>query len=207
MSKFQGSANMKLTYSQYQNFLVIITVLMLTVCVQAQLSDSRIRNSDDEKMMDLHFLTNSMQDQHTSAKDIEKFLPLTIRAGSTQSQVAQRIADQSVQTWFNSPAVKNSRLGLAATQVQENMSLDGTAKTGFGLKQIEHKFTMQILAFQTAAQFEYTGYMTAKVNHNVAGNETEVEISEKVLKNKNVFLNHSIKSTNRLSTLGMKWNF
>ncbi len=200
---------MKLMDTNYQRILgfLVVCLTLTSVTVKAQMSDSRIRNSDQETVYDLLKLTDSMQNQQVSTRDVQKYVPTSFQSGTSDVQVARGIMDQSLQTWFNSNSVKNSSLGRAATQVQNNMSLDTSAKTGTGLAQIEHKFSMQLLAFQASAKFEYTGYVTAKVNHSMTAQQTDVELSEKILSNKSLFLNHSIKSYDRLSTLGLKWNF
>lgn len=184
-----------------------LALILVSVTARADLSDSRIRTSDEMTVMDLTRLNNAMQDQHITSQDIQSYLPTTIKSGSSETQVAKSIADQSLQTWFNSPSVKNSSVGRAANTVQNNMKLDASTKTGKGLEQVEHKFTMQLLAFQTSAKLEYTGYVSAMINHNLAEKQTDVELSEKVLKNKSLFLNHSMKAADRLSTMGLKWNF
>lgn len=200
---------MKLVDTNYQRFLGVMVMLVAfaSINANAQMSDTRIRNSDEETIYDLMKLTNSMQDEQVTSRDVQKYVPTSFSTGTSDIQVARGIVDQSLQTWFNSNAVKNSSFGRAATQVQDNMSLDTTAKTGYGLSQVEHKFSMQLLAFQAAAKFEYTGYVTAKINHSMTNSQTDLELSEKILNNKKLFLNHSIKTYDRLSTLGLKWNF
>lgn len=201
---------MKMIYKTYQQILkASLMLISVLVCqnVQADLSDSRIRNSDNETVMDLMKLDSSMQNQRMTSQDVQAYVPVSMRSGASEAQVMKGIADQSLKTWFNSAAVKNSSVGRAADRVQSNMKLDASTKTGQGLDQVEHKFTMQLLAFQSSAKVEYSGYLSAVVNHNVADKETDVELSEKILKDKSLFLNHTIKPSDRVSTLGLKWNF
>ena len=165
--------------------------------------DSRVRSEAEDVMLEITKVANQFKSAQVTSKDIEKFVPTDLEAGSSGSQIMARMADRSLQTWFNSEAVQSSMVGQTANSVQQTMKLDAQVKA----KEIEHKFSMNFLALQASAKVEYTGYLNASLLHNAGAQQTDIQLSEKVLNNKKLYVNHSVKPTAQLSVLGVSWSF
>jgi hypothetical protein len=143
-------------------------------------------------------------DQITS-KDVEKIIPTDLQATRDLNKVAARIADRSLQTWFNSSQVQGSSLGQTASKVQRQLASEITLKSDEP-QAVEHKFTIQLMALQAAAKFQYTGFLNAVFNYDVRAAESMVELSEKVF-NKDLFVNHTSSSREGVSSVGIKWGW
>lgn len=143
--------------------------------------------------------------QEITNKDVEKIIPTDLQATNDMNKVAVRIADRSLQTWFNSAAVKGSALGRTADNVQQKMSTDVTVKSDEP-QAVEHKFSMQLLALQAMAKIQYTGWLNAVFNYDAKAAESMVEFSEKVF-NKDLFVNHTSSPREDVSTVGIKWGW
>lgn len=195
--------NMKTIFSSNNLSLILFlgTFLLMSLPVFGQ--DSRVRTESEDIMLELTRVANTFKGAEINSKDVAKFVPTDMEAGTSDSQIMAKMADKGIQTWFNSESVQNSVVGQTATAVQKNMSLDAQVKT----KEVEHKFTMNFLAIQASAKFEYTGYLNATVFHSAGAQQTDVQLSEKVFSNKKLYVNHSMKPTANLSTLGVSWNF
>lgn len=189
------------TYKGLQILTLLGTFFIMTGICSAQ--DSRIRTESEDIMLELTKVANQFKSARMTSKDIEKFVPTDLEAGSSDSQIMARMADRSIQTWFNSEAVQSSVVGQTANTVQQSMKMDAQVKA----KEVEHKFSMNFLALQTSAKFEYSGYLSASLLHNAGAQQTDIQLSEKVFNNKKLYVNHSVKPTAQLSTLGVSWNF
>ncbi|WP_413289081.1 hypothetical protein [Bdellovibrio sp. HCB337] len=140
-----------------------------------------------------------------TTKDVEKIIPTDLQATNDMNKVAVRIADRSLQTWFNSAAVRNSALGRTADNVQQNLATDVTVKSDEPAA-VEHKFSMQLLALQAMAKIQYTGWLNAVFNYDAKAAESMVELSEKIF-NKDLFVNHTSSPREDVSTVGIKWGW
>jgi hypothetical protein len=143
--------------------------------------------------------------EEITAKDVEKVIPTDIKEHQDMNAVAARIADRSLQSWMNSPAVKGSALGQTADTVQKNMATEVTVKSDEP-EAVEHKVTMQLLALQAAAKVQYSGWMNAVFNYDARAAQSMIEFSEKVF-NKDLFVNHTSSSKEDVSSIGIKWGW
>lgn len=151
-------------------------------------------------------MENEQQAEKITQKDVEKIIPTDIPQTSDMTVVAAKIADRSVQTWFNSAQVQASALGKTATTVQKTMSADITVKSDEP-QAVQHKFSMQILALQAMAKLQYTGWLNAVFNYDAKAAESMVEFSDKIF-NKDLFVNHTSSSAKGdVSTVGIKWGW
>jgi hypothetical protein len=151
-------------------------------------------------------MENEQGTEHVTQKDVEKIIPTDMSQTDNMNAVAAKIADRSVQAWFNSAQVQGSVLGQTATSVQKKMATDITVKSDEP-HGVDHKFSMQILALQAMAKLQYTGWLNAVFNYDAKAAETMVEFSDKIF-NKDLFINHtSSSSKGDVSTVGIKWGW
>lgn len=137
-------------------------------------------------------------------------IPGNLGPSQNEAEVLKRFGDQAIQNWLNSPAVRNSSFGKAATQVEKAMKVEATVQTAplsSGATPIDHKFSFQYLALQSQAKMEYKGYTNAQIKIDSGKNETAVEVSEKVFKNKDFVISHTKNATENTSTMGLRWSW
>lgn len=143
-------------------------------------------------------------------KTLNGTIPGNLGPSQNEGEVLKRFGDQAIQNWLDSPAVRNSSFGKAATQVENAMKVEATVQTAPhspGATPIDHKFSFQYLALQSQAKMEYKGYTNAQIKIDSSKNETAVEVSEKVFKNKDFVISHTKNATDNNSTMGLRWSW
>ena len=176
--------------------LVVLTTLIASQAVQAKLT---IANTQPLSV------PMAQNEDVITQKDVEKIIPTDMQQTNDLNMVASRIADRSLQVWFNSAQVQGSVLGQTATSVQKKMSTDITVKSDEP-QAVEHKFSVQLLALQAMAKLQYTGWLNAVFNYDAKAAASMVEFSDKIF-NKDLFVNHTTSSKGDVSTVGIKWGW
>lgn len=170
---------------------------------QVSAQDTRFQSDSDEVLQNLIVVGNHIKASQITSADVEKFVPLDMEAGTSSSHIASKVADRGLQVWFNSDAVQGSVLGQTANTVQNTMKLDTSVQTS----ELEHKFTVQLMALQASARLVYKGYLNAVLNHNASNQQTDLQFSEKVFSNKELYVKYVSTTADQLSTMGMTWGF
>lgn len=179
----------------------IVTLTLLAVS-QVAMAKLTIANTEPIAVP----MENEQAADKITQKDVEKIIPTDIPQTNDMNMVAAKIADRSVQAWFNSAQVQASTLGKTATTVQKTMTANVSIKSDEP-KAVEHKFSMQILALQAMAKLQYTGWLNAVFNYDAKAAESMVEFSDKIF-NKDLFVNHTSSSAKGdVSTVGIKWGW
>lgn len=140
-------------------------------------------------------------------KDVEEVVPTSeIAPTDSGSSVISRILDKGFNYWYKNSELKKSAVGRAADSAQEKLKTDvvvpAATKNG-----VSHKFSFRVEAFQTQAKLEYTGWTKAAVKYDASHARTNFEVSEKVWKNKDLVLSHSVTSREDVSSVGVKWSW
>lgn len=138
-------------------------------------------------------------------KDVEQIIPTDFTPDDGSSTVFSRIADRGFNYWYKNSEFKNSAVGRAAENAQEKLKTDVVVPSN--KKGMNHKFSFRVEAFQTLAKMEYSGWTKAAVNYNAARAQTNFEVSEKVWKDKDLVLSHSVTSRENVSSAGVKWSW
>lgn len=150
--------------------------------------------------------TNEMKSQ-----DYVQFVPSHLENSSSETYVANRFGDVALQKFFDSPQVRNSPMGKTATKVESAMktevNLSAPPKDQDLTPKTEHKISFQVLALQAQTKMEYKGWTHATVKHDARAKETGVEISEKILHNKDLVLSHTKTDSEDKSALGVRWSW
>lgn len=141
----------------------------------------------------------------TKKADFCQYIPLDLKPTSDQAVVLNQIADKSIQTWLNSPSVRQSSIGGAAATVQDSMKADVTLSAP--KSKVQHKFSFEYMLAQTAAQMKYSGWLNAVYRYEGASNYSNLELTEKILNNKDLFVTQSVTSIETKSSLGIKWSW
>ncbi len=194
-------------------FFLLSLILTLNTAQAAQAGKSRgkISRQKVKKMKTVAF-PEKVEMNELKPEDYLKFLPNNLQNSSSEAYVANRFGDVALQKFFDSPQVRNSPMGQTATKVESAMktevSLGGAGKKdGTSKPKVEHKISFQVLALQAQTKMEYKGWTNAVVKHDARAKETGVEISEKIMRNKDLVLSHTKNDTEDKSSLGVRWNW
>lgn len=139
-----------------------------------------------------------------SKAEVAQIIPLDITPQTDSKVIASRIADRGLQFWYDHSHLKDSALGAAVESAQETLSTD-MVLAGSNPSEVQHKFSFRFEAFQALAKLEYSGWLKAAVN--VSGAATDVVVKEKILNDKDLYLNHRINNKERLSSVGLSWSW
>ncbi len=184
---------------------LFLKLSLMTACL-CSLTFQANASIPPRQLMENHVvLKPAFYHDETTAADIEKVIPLNMQPTTDQSAVVSRIADHSLDRFFNSPEVQQSSIGQTAHEVQEKMQTD----VSFGGEEegsIRHVFKMQMLAFQNTARVDYTGLMDAKLFYHINDARFEVELLEK-LGRKDLVFSHNGTRTETLNQVALRWNF
>lgn len=148
--------------------------------------------------------------QNPFYKNLNRTIPGNLAPTQNESEVVRRFGDQAIQNWLNSPEVKNSSFGKAASQVESAMKVEASiqsAPISPGADPIDHKFSFQYLALQSQTKVEYKGWTNAFFRVDSSKSETAFEISEKIFKNKDFVLSHVKNPIEDRSSMGLRWNW
>lgn len=139
-------------------------------------------------------------------KDVQSVIPIDMAPSDNAVPVISKIGDRFFQKWMQSEAIKNSSMGRTASQVENAMKTEVVVAPTKS-SEIEHKFSFQYQALQALAKLEYKGWTKAVMSFDARAGKSVVEVTEKVLKNKEFFLNQTKTSDQQLSLTGLRWNW
>lgn len=148
--------------------------------------------------------------QNPYLKKLNTTIPGNLAPSQSETEVLRRFGDQAIQNWLNSPDVRNSSFGKAASQVESAMKVEASiqsAPISPGAQPIDHKISFQYLALQSQTKVEYKGWTNAMLLMDSGKSETAMEISERVFKNKDFVLSHVKNPVENRSTMGLRWSW
>lgn len=148
--------------------------------------------------------------QNPYFKKLNTTIPGNLAPSQSETEVFRCFGDQAIQNWLNSPEVRNSSFGKTASQVENAMKVEASIKsapTTPGGQAIDHKFSFQYLALQSQTKVEYKGWTNAMLRMDSGKNETAMEISERVLRNKDLVISHVKNPTENRSSMGLRWSW
>jgi hypothetical protein len=148
--------------------------------------------------------------QNPYLKKLNSTIPGNLGPSQNESEVLKRFGDQAIQNWLNSPDVRNSSFGKAASQVESAMKVEASIQSAPsvpGQAPIDHKFSFQYLALQSLTKVEYKGWTNAQFRIDSGKSETAMEISERVFRNKDLVVSHIKNPTENHSSMGLRWSW
>lgn len=149
---------------------------------------------------------NKLKKEETKV-DLSKFIPLDMAPCKSSQTVAIRMADQTMQTMFNSVEFRQSPLGSTTVAVQESLKTEVNLQRPEGNQQVDHKLQMSLQAFQRYAQIKYSGIGSAALKYFVDSSKVAMEVSEKLSKNQSLVLTHSQAPTGKYSQVSVLFEF
>lgn len=146
-----------------------------------------------------------------SREEAAKILPSSAPSSPEEADMMiKRMGDRAVGLWLKSSAMQNLSVVQTAQKVEQAMKAEvgfGGGETTEGDKKTLHKVNFQFQAFQATSKIDYSGFVNASVTYNLKDQVTGVELREKVLENKDLYVNMSSSKTEDLGSVGIKWSF
>ena len=173
---------------------------------KSQPLDFSLRATDDfSKGFNIATVQPMDSTRDVKAADIQKVIPQDMQASSNGSQVAAKILDRSVNSYFNSDAMRKTDIGRTATTVEKSMATD----VSFGGQQpesIRHSIKFAIQPAQTQAKLSYTGITNADLTYKATSSTANFEVREPVaMLSTNLVFNHINSPSDRKDILSLRW--
>ncbi len=157
----------------------------------------------------------------STKSEIETYMPRKLNPTSDPNHVMNQFGDGMIQAWINSPQIQQSAIGKTVQNVESQMgmrtemSLSGPSSSSSKGKSVseskpsvQHRIGFEYQLLQTTAKVEYKGWVRAAVNHNTQSRESMFEVSDTILKNKDLVLSHrATADQGSSSNLGVRWSW
>lgn len=143
-------------------------------------------------------------------EEINKYLPSQLVATDSSQTNLRKMSDRAMQVWIKSPTMQQFSVVQSAQVVEKAMKAEvdfGGGDPDSGENQIQHKVNFQIQAFQALSKVDYKGFVNASITYNLRDQTAGLEVREKILRDKDLYVNHSTSRLENLSSVGVKWNF
>lgn len=141
-----------------------------------------------------------------TSRDLNKILPSHIDQNEPDEKTLKRMGDRAFQVWMKSGTMQKFSVVQAAQNVEKAMKTE-VELGGSEPHSVKHKVNFQVQALQTTSKVDYKGYVDASVTYNLRDHVSAVELREKIMKDKDLYVNHSSSKSENLSSVGMKWSF
>lgn len=138
---------------------------------------------------------------------VEEFIPMDMSPSQDQSYVISNIADRSIQYFWRNSGFRQTSVGRVANELEKRLKTDITIRGGDGPKDVQHKFSLQLLATQAIARLEYTGWIKAAFKYYAKEAKSETLIRETVFDNKDLVLSHTSTANEKMSSLFLSWTW
>lgn len=141
-----------------------------------------------------------------TSQDMNKILPSSIDQNEPADKTLKKMGDKAFHAWMKSSSMQKLKVVQAAQNVEKAMKAE-VQIGGNNPNGVQHKVNFQVQALQATSKMDYTGYVDASVTYNLRDRVSGVELREKVMKDKDLYVNHSSSKDENLSSVGMKWSF
>lgn len=136
--------------------------------------------------------------------NVEKFIPADLAPTEDLSVVTRKIVDKSLGVLFSSENFRKSQLGQISESVKENLKTDVTVKSENS--KIEHRFKGELLALQSQAKFNYTGYFNADLTVDPLKHAYDMKFKESFA-NKDLYYQYQITPEQLYREVGIAWSW
>lgn len=139
--------------------------------------------------------------------DTQKYIPINMKPSKDSSLIAGQIADQSFNTWLNSPQAQSYSFVQTAKEIEDGLKTEIVLSKNQS-SQNPHRVSLQYQPFQSIANIRYQGFLSAEVNRYLSEDTTEFKLSDQILQNKELIVQYQtgahIGST---SSIGLGWRW
>lgn len=172
---------------------------------------------DIEKIVPYQTFTPHMQTNDLMKKIADKSFQQIIDRPQFQNSTLGRFTNQ-MRDYFkfeinlNSDKKMNPEKVLNAESIVVKESLfsgkkNSNSKLDKSEPNIEHKLQFNYAAFESRAEFKYTGWTEAVLNYELVTSKSEVQIRKNIFTNKQLFLSHVGTKSAEAHSMGVRWGF
>jgi hypothetical protein len=136
--------------------------------------------------------------------DYSKIAPTDLPPGQDSTAVANKVADNTLQYWWNNSGAKNSSLGQGVTTVEKSMQKDVNLGSGASDAK-KQKLNFAVDAFQTQAKLKYEGYGNAEMIYQARDSSVALQMVEKVGRSQDLIF--GVRSSDQSSQVTYKYNW
>lgn len=137
-------------------------------------------------------------------QDVAQVIPLNMAPTTDMALVAKQVMDKSVKSIVNSDLVKNNPVAQAAANLENTLNTD-VAVGGNEPGEIAHKFNVALMAFQTAAKFNYSGFFKASATYKALEKNVLLTVSEDLSQTTRIQFNHDNSAHYNGVSLTLDW--
>lgn len=181
---------------------MIISLLFISSFLSAHKCWSKVNLSKTEVLVMPQDVSEPLMTAETSLK----ILPQKLEPNESGSQVISKMADNSFGLWWDNTPLRNTTVGQAADTVEKKMKAEVTFQDSSEQK-TEHKVSFKILAMQTLAKLEYSGWIKAALNYDARLSKTEAEISEKFFLKEDIVVSHAVTPAENRSQVSLRFGW
>ncbi len=135
---------------------------------------------------------------------LNKVIPSKIESNESANHFLSKMADNSVSLIWNTSDLKKTSLGRVADNAEKKLNMQTTVE---GKNNVNHSFSFKVLALQTLARLEYSGWFKGALSYEAHEAKTEAEFSEKINKNQDFVISQSLTSAESKSRVGLRWDW
>lgn len=135
---------------------------------------------------------------------VSRYIPTNFSENASEDVILKRILDKNVQTLFNHPSFKKSKIVRSIEAVSKHVETDFSFSTGGETpeeKPVSHQIKMKILAFQSKAVIHYEGYVSADFTYLINDNSAIFQIHKPLSDSSQLILNLTQNPTDKISYL------
>ena len=123
--------------------------------------------------------------------DLNNYVPTDLSTGQDPNLVATKIADKSVQYWWNNSEVKKSPIGQTMDKAEKSVQKD----VELGSASNPQKLNVGMDLFQTRARVKYEGYAKAELFYQLRDSSAGLNVIKKLDATKDLIVGESMRSS------------
>ena len=191
-------------------FKALAACAMVAPCARARAQDRELRLGVERpscaKGADYSLIQPIASTPIFTSGDVSKWIPQNMAPTNDQSAVATQLVTRGFSNMLASPEFQRSRVGHAAHSVQERMK--GNVAFGDGANGgVKHEFKFQMQPAGAKALLDYTGFLNAQLSYQALNQQAAFEIFENVSKQTRLVYDHTLATSDRRDTVGLKVEF
>ncbi len=146
-----------------------------------------------------------MKTQNTSDIEYGKLVPAGLQSVQDANLAVGKIADQSLQYWWNNSGAKDTPLGKNVNTIENSLKTEVDLGSQGSLK---HKLNLVYDAFQTQARMKYEGYTSAEMFYQARDSSMGLQMINKLGNNKDLIFGETVRSSSdQTSEVTFKYNW
>jgi len=151
----------------------------------------------------IHVYQEINNNNKDSTEEWNKAVTSGLSPGDSANGAASKIADKSLQYWWNTSGAQNTPLGRSVVTAQNSLNKQVLLSNGATPQRLD--FTVD--AFQTLAKVQYQGFTHAEMFFQARDSSVGVQMIEKLGLTRELVIGEAVRPTDQLSSVLLKWNW